>query len=184
MWAVYGASGLRIRSNVLRMRMAFPQGQEDEEMALWAFGRDQGHVLYMRGAEHLRDGNDQLREVTERFPKTNLSRYIHYCFGYSQAREFKDVVQGRTRQPEPEKAIQELERARAFSPRWDGHSSLDNITHGRTVDLLSGLYRQTNQPKQAKSVLTQTARYFTRMQVKPEVIEDMRARARSIGEEY
>ena len=184
MWAVYGASGLRIRSNVLRVRMAFPQGQDDEEMALWTFGRDQGHVLSMRGAEHLRGGNDQLREVTDRFPETRLSRYIHYCFGYNQAREFKDVVQGKIRQPQPEEAIQELEKARAFSPRWDRHSSLDNITHGRAVDLLSDLYRKTNQPKQARSVLTQTARYFTRMKVKPEVIEDMRARARSIGEEY
>ena len=183
-WAVYGASGQRIRSNVLRVRVAFPQGQEDEEMALWTFGRDQGHVLYMQGAEHLRGGNDQLREVTERFPKTKLARYIHYCFGYNQAREFKDVVQDRIRRPKPEEAIQELEKARAFSPRWDRYSSLDNITHGRAVDLLSDLYRKTDQPKQAKSVLTQTARYFTRMKVKPEVIEDMRARARSIGEEY
>jgi hypothetical protein len=184
MWGVYGASGQRIRSNVLRVRVAFPQGQEDEELALWAFGRDQGHVLYMRGAEHLRGGNDQLREVTERFPGTKLARYIHYCFGYNQAREFKDVVQGRIRQPEPEVAIQELEKARAFSLRWDRYSSLDNITHGRAVDLLSDLYRKTDQPKQAQSVLTQTARYFTRMKVKPEVIEDMRARARALGGEY
>jgi hypothetical protein len=183
-WAVYGAGGLRLGSNILRLRVAFPKGHEDEEMALRAFGQDQGHVLYMRGAEHLRGGSDQLREVTERFPGTKLARYIHYCFGTSQAREFKDVPQDRIRQPEPKAAIQELEKARSFSPRWDRHSSLDNITHGRAADLLSDLYRKTDQPEQARSVLTQTARYFTRMKVKPEVIEDMRVRARSIGEEY
>jgi hypothetical protein len=183
-WAVYGASGQRILSNLLRVRVAFPRGQEDEEMALRAFGQGQGHVLYMRGADHLPGGNNELREVTERFPGTKLARYIHYCFGVSQAREFKDVVQDRIRQPEPNAAIQELEKARAFSPRWDRHSSLDNITHGRAIDLLSDLYRKTDQPAQAKSVLTQTARYFTRMKVKPEVIEDMRARAQGIGEEY
>jgi hypothetical protein len=47
---------------------------------------------------------------------------------------------------------------------------------------LSDLYRQTNQPKQAKTVLSQTARYFTRMNVKPAVIDEMRARAMSIDE--
>jgi hypothetical protein len=182
LWAVYGAGERRICSNALRLRVAFPQSQEDEEMALWTFGRDQGHVLYMRGAEHLRAGNDQLREVTERFPNTNLARYIHYCFGLNQARSFKDAVQGRVRDPRPEAAIQELEKARTFSTLRDRHSSLDNITHGQAVDLLSNLYCQTDQPREAKSVLTQTARYFTRMQVKPTVIEEMRARAEAIDE--
>jgi hypothetical protein len=183
LWATYGAGGQRIRSNVLRVRVAYPQNQEDEEVALWTFGRDQGHVLYMRGADHLRAGNDQLREVTERFPNTNLARYIHYCFGQSRARPFKDLVQGRVCGPDPEEAIRELEKARALSPRCDRHSSLDNITHGRAVDLLSDLYRQTNQPMQARSVLSQTARYFTRMKVKPAVIEEMRARAGLIDEQ-
>jgi hypothetical protein len=150
---------------------------------LWTFGRDQGHVLYMRGAEHLRSGNDQLREVTERFPRTNLARYIHYCFGNSRARAFKDVVQGTVRKPQPEAAIHELEKARAFSPQWEGHSSLDNITHGRAVDLLSDLYRQTDQPQRARSVLTQTARYFSRMRVKQGVIDEMRTRAEAIDGE-
>jgi hypothetical protein len=180
-WAAYGAGGLRLRSNVLRIRVAFPQTSEDEEMALWTFGRDQGHVLYMRGANHLQTGNDQLREVTERFPKTNLSRYIHFCFGNGQAREFKDVVKGQVRQPQPEHAIQQLEKARAFSPQWEKRSSLDNITHGRAVNLLSDLYRQVNQPEQARSVLTQTARYFKRMEVKQEVIAEIRKRAESIA---
>jgi hypothetical protein len=151
-------------------------------MALWTFGRDQGHVLYMRGAEHLQSGHDHLREVTERFPKTNLARYIHYCFGLSQARSFKDAIQGKVREPRPEAAIQDLEKARTFSARWDRQSSLDNITHGQAVDLLADLYRQTKQPREAKSVLSQTARYFTRMKVKPAVIEEMRARAEAIDE--
>jgi transposase InsO family protein len=165
---------------VLRLRVAFPQNQKDEEMALWTFGRDQGHILYMRGAEHLRIGNDQLREVTERFPGTNLARYIHYCFGLNQARSFKDAVQGKVREPRPEAAIRELERARAFLSPGERHSSLDNITHGQTVDLLSDLYYRTEQPKEAKSVLSQTARYFTRMNVKPAVIEEIRSRAAAI----
>jgi hypothetical protein len=179
-WAVYGAGGLRLRSNALRIRMSYPQTPEDEEMALRTFGRDQGHVLYMRGAEHLQDGQDQLREVTERFPETNLSRYIHFCLGSSRARAFKDVVRGVVREPKPEDAIQQLEKARATSPRWENHSSLDNISHGRAVDILFDLYLGTDQPEQAKSVLTQTARYFTRMNVKPEVIEDLNTRAEAI----
>ena len=179
-WAVYGAGGLRLRSNALRIRVAFPQSPEDEEMALWTFGQDQGHVLYMRGAGHLQAANDQLRQVTERFPRTNLARYIHYCFGSSQARGFKDIVAGEVRPPQVEEAIRQLEEARAFSPRWDKHSALDNITHGRAVDLLSDLYRQKDQLKEAKSVLTQTARYFKRMEVKQEVVDNLRARARAI----
>lgn len=179
-WAVYGAGGLRLRSNALRIRMSYPQTAEDEEMALRTFGRDQGHVLYMRGAEHLQGGQDQLREVTERFPETNLSRYIHFCLGSSRARAFKDIVRGGVREPKPEDAIQQLEKARAFSPRSQNHSSLDNISHGRAADILFDLYLGTDQPEQAKAVLTETARYFTRVNVKPEVIEDLHRRAETV----
>jgi hypothetical protein len=160
--------------------VAFPRTREDEELALWTFGRDQGHILYMRGAEHLRSGQDQLREVIERFPETGLARYIHFCLGNGQAREFKDVVQGRVRTPRPEDAIRELEKARAFSPRWEKHSSLDNITHGRAANLLSDLYCQTDRADQAQRVLEQTARYFKRMEVKAEVVEDFQTRAAAI----
>jgi hypothetical protein len=179
-WAVYGAGGLRLQSNALRIRVAYPRTTEDEEMALWAFGRDQGHVLYMRGGDHLQAGQDQLDEVTERFPDTNLSRYIQYCLGLGQARTFKDVVRGVAREPQIEDAIERLERARAFSPRWEGHSSLDNIRHGRAANILSDLYARSGRPERAKSVLTQTAQYFTQMRVKPEVIQDFRVRAAAL----
>jgi hypothetical protein len=177
---VHGAGGLRLRSNALRIRVAYPRTTEDEEMALWAFGRDQGHVLYMRGGDHLQAGRDQLEEVTERFPDANLSRYIQYCLGLGQARTFKDVVRGVAREPQIEDAIERLEGARAFSPRWEGHSSLDNISHGRAANTLSDLYARAGQPERASSVLAQTAQYFTQMRVKPEVIQDLRVRAAAI----
>lgn len=179
-WAVYGAGGLRLRSNLLRIRVAFPQGSADEEMAMWTFGRDQGHVLYMRGAEHLQTGNDRLREVTERFPDSNLSHYIHLCFGNNRARAFKDLVAGRVRPPQLELAAQELEKARKFSPVQEKYSALDNITHGRAADLLSDLYLRMADPQKARSILMETARYFKRIDVKPEVIEEMRKRAEAI----
>jgi hypothetical protein len=179
-WAVYGAGGLRLRSNRLRIRVAYPRTAEDEEMALWAFGRDQGHVLYMRGGDHLQDGQDQLCEVTERFPDTNLSRYIQFCLGLGEARIFKDVVRGVAREPQIGDAIERLEKARAFSPRWEGHSALDNISHGRAANTLSDLYARAGQPGRARSVLTQTAQYFAHMRVKPEVIQDLRVRAAAI----
>lgn len=180
-WAVYGAGGLRLRSNMLRVRVAFPQSRDDEKIALWTFGREQGHVLYMRGAQHLQAGNDQLREVAERFPGTNLARYVHFCFGNSRAREFKDVVAGQVRPPQQRAAAQELEAARTFDLRRESHSALDNITHGRAVELLSDLYLQMDQPEEAKSVLTQTVRYFRRMNVKAKVIDGLRGQARVIG---
>jgi hypothetical protein len=178
-WALYGAGGLRLRSNVLRIRVAFPQTPGDEEMALWTFGREQGHVLYMGGAAHLQTGNDQLREVVERFPDTNLARYVHYCFGSSEARAFKDLVAGQVRPPQPEEAARELEQAVTLLPQTK-QSALDNLTHGEAVDLLYDLYRQADQFEEAKSVLTQTARYFKRMEVKPAVVEDLRERAKAI----
>jgi hypothetical protein len=172
LWAVYGAGGLRLRSNALRIRVAFPQSPEDEKMALWTFGHEQGHVLYMNGAEHLKGGNDQLREVTERFPTTHLSRYIHYCFGNSKAREFKNAITGEVRKPKLEEAAKELETASTFL-RATQRSALDNITHGRAVDLLYDVYRQMDRPQKAVSALSKTERYFRRMDVKPSVIQDL-----------
>jgi hypothetical protein len=179
-WAIYTAGGYRLRSNALRIRVAFPQARDEEDMALYTFGRDQGHVLYMRGAKHLQSGTDQLREVTERFPNTNLSRYIHLCFGNSEARAFKDLVAGEIQPAQPQQAVQDLEKAVSFLPKAK-QSALDNITHGRAVDLLYDLYGKTDQPEQAKEVLTETARYFKRMEVKPEVVADLRDRAKAIS---
>jgi hypothetical protein len=178
-WAVFGAGGMRLRSNVLRIRVAYPETPDDENLALWTFGQEQGHVLYMQGAQHLQAGNDQLREVTKRFPTTHLARYIHLCFGSSEAREFKDVTTGQVRSPQPETAVRHLTEATKLLRRTQ-KSALDNITHGRAVDMLYDLYSETDEPEEAKAILDKTARYFTRMEVKPDVIADIRDRARAI----
>ncbi len=175
-WAVHELGGARLSSNALRLRVAFPQKAGEEEMALLTFERDQGHVLYMRGAPHLASATDQLREVVERWPTTNLARYIHLCLGQSQAKPFKDVVANEIRPANVQQAVQELERARAL-PAKVKPSSLDNITYGRAVDLLADLYLDTDREAQAKTVLNQTADYFQRMEVKEEVIKDIRAKA-------
>lgn len=179
-WAAYGAGGLRLRSNVLRIRVAFPLTADDEKVALYTFGRDQGHVLYMRGAEHLQSGVDQLREVADRYPTTYLARYIQMCLGSSQARDFKNLVTGQVRPPQPEAAIGHLSEAAKFLRRT-GRSALDNITHNQTVQLLAKLYDRMDEPEKAKALLDKTVRYFTRMEVKPEVIATLRSRARLIS---
>lgn len=178
-WAVYTAGGLRLRSNALRIRIAFPENNDQEEMALWTFGREQGHVLYMRGAQHLQSGNDQLREVAERFPNTHLARYIHYCFGSSESREFKDVVTGQVRPAQLREAVEQLTKASTLL-RATQKSALDNITHGRAVDLLYDCYEQLEEPEAAEPVLSKTVRYFKRMDVKQTVIDDYQRRLKGL----
>jgi hypothetical protein len=179
LWAVFGAGGVRLRSNALRIRVAFPQTPDDEEMALRTFGRDQGHVLYMCGAAHLKTGTDHLREVADRFPATNLARYIHYCLGSCRAREFKDVVNGKIQPAALEEAAQHLAVASTLLSDTQ-ESGLDNITHGHAVDLLSDVYSEMDQPEQAAPVLSRTARYFARMEVKQSVIDGLEARLKAI----
>jgi hypothetical protein len=174
-WAVYTAGGLRLRSNALRIRVAYPRSSDEEEMALRTFGQEQGHVLYMRGAEHLQAGSDQLREVVERFPATPLARYIHYCFGNGQAHPFKDVVSGKVRPAQLQEAVQQLTKASTLL-RATQRSALDNITHGRAVDLLYNCYRQLDETDEAAQVLSKTVRYFKRMEVKPSVIDELQGR--------
>lgn len=178
-WAVYEAGGLRLRSNPLRIRVAFPHRAGDEHMALLAFDKEQGQVLYMRGAPHLTAGTGQLREVVQRYPTSSLARYIHLCLGEAQAKPFKDIVSGQILPPDLEQAARELERARALPARAK-RSTLDNITYGQAVDLLKDIYLKMDKEQQAKKVLTETADYFERMEVKEQVIEDIRAEARAL----
>ena len=178
-WAVYEAGGLRLRSNALRIRVAFPQKESDEQMALLAFEKEQGQVLYMRGAPHLEVATNQLREIVDRFPSTNLARYVQLCLGNSQAKPFKDIVAGEVVQPNLKEAAKDLEGATSM-PAKAKQSPLDNITYGKAVDLLADIYMKMDQDKQAKDVLTETANYFERMEVKKQVIEDMRAEASAI----
>ncbi|MGQ9597887.1 MAG: hypothetical protein ACUVWZ_00555 [Anaerolineae bacterium] len=180
LWATYRVGEWQLRSNAIHIRVAFPQTSAEEQIALWTFGHEQGHVLYMQGAAHLKNGNEQLREVVERFPDTNLAQYIHLCFGHSQAKEFKDLVAGQIRPPRPETAVQELRRALTISPRTR-QAALDNITYGRAVELLATLYEQMERPREARSLLSQTVEYFERMKVKQEVIDSLRSRARTVG---
>ena len=174
-WAIYTAGGLRLRSNVLGIRVAYPQSRDEEQKALFTFGDEQGHLLYMRGGDHLRRGTDELREITERYPTTHLARYIHYCLGSSQAREFKDTVSGRIRPPQIDKAIQQLTTASTLL-RETQQSALDNITHGRVVDLLYECYQKRNALQEAEALLIRTVSYFQRMQVKKSVIADYQRR--------
>ncbi len=174
-WAIYTAGGLRLRSNVLRIRVAYPQSREEEQMAVYTFGDEQGHLLYMRGGDHLRRGTDELLEVTDRFPTTHLAHYIHYCLGSSQAREFKDTVSGRVRSPQIDRAIRQLTQATTLL-RETQQSALDNITHGRVVDLLYECYQKIDALEEAEALLTRTVGYFQRMQVKKSVIADYQMR--------
>ena len=49
---------------------------------------------------------------------------------------------------------------------------------GRIFSNISAFF--TDEPEEAKAILDKTARYFTRMEVKPDVIADIRDRARAI----
>lgn len=85
-----------IVSNPLRLRVAPSRGYDEELIAQDYFTDEVGRILTFDGSQCLKQGNDTLREVVARLPKSKVAYHARVALGNALARDYKllDVKKG------------------------------------------------------------------------------------------
>ena len=172
-------------SPACRIRIATPKSQSTEELAHLVFSNEASKFLYFGGSERYPQTTQRLKEAAEKFKDSdpNVVPYIHAAFGKLQSRPFKKLMQKgekrfvTKRKANLEQATQHLEAARKLPA--SGVSALDNITYNRLSVLLSNVYKEKRQNKEALRVLQESLQYFQKRQVTKPVLQEYEKR---IGE--
>ena len=177
--------GLVVSPN-FRTRIATPKSQSTEELAHLLFSNEASKYLYFGGSERYPEITARLKEATETYKKTdpNVIPFINIALGKHQSRPFKQVniKDGKriiTRKPANlEEAVMHLEAARKLPT--SGISAIDNITYNRTSMLLTDLYKQKKQNKDAGRVLQETLQYLKKRKVTQSVINKYEKRIKEL----
>jgi hypothetical protein len=85
--------GSRVVSNVVRIDVRRPVTRADKDVAALAFGEQQGTLMSLVGSDapQLRDGNDALRTIAERYPRHPMATVARIVLATNAAREFKSI---------------------------------------------------------------------------------------------
>lgn len=109
--AIYqGLGDILQPSNVLRIRIGFPQDKEEEKLATNYFSSAVGLSLYLGGSKSpfLDKGMDLLAQIHDRDPQSNLGVKLSQVLARSEARSFhriQDSALTKTHEADPEKAL-------------------------------------------------------------------------------
>lgn len=205
----FAPDGSHVFSNVQSLRVRAPRNDEDEEVADLLFGDEQGQLLYLLGSdsEHLKNGNNALEEVLNKYAAHPLAAYARLVQGINAGREFKTIV--------PEKAVREVMTSESTSPRLGmpkrtidvrkpervkseqllgdlvqtatetkivGTGSLDNITLGMVMRELASVQQAAGHENLALETLNGMVKTFGNMNLRPHVMRVIESQAKAVFE--
>lgn len=182
-------NGGLIVSRSCRLRVCVPSGRNSEELAHLLFSREAAKFLYFGGTERYPEVTSRLKEAVEKYAKTDpvVVRHINAALGLHQARRFKQVISKENRQlvtfreANLQEAAVHLEAARELLPVRKV-SALDHITYNKLSVMLAECYLKQDNRAQAERTLRESLRYFERRGIVKSVLNDYRARIKTLSE--
>ncbi|MGW6494460.1 hypothetical protein [Nonomuraea angiospora] len=169
------ADGSRIVSSACLVRVRFPVGRDDHQVAELMLGEEQGQLFSLLGSDSpaLRSGNEALDEVIDRYGAHPLAVYARLVKGLNAERGFKAVTAGkrlRVRPPDPKQGIEHLSRV-ARDP------SIDNITLNLVMRRLARAEARQGDLDRANAVMDQMVATFQAKGVNPIVLGQIQRQA-------
>ncbi|MDX3106638.1 hypothetical protein [Nonomuraea angiospora] len=169
------ADGSRIVSPACLVRVRFPVGRDDHQVAELMLGEEQGQLFSLLGSDSpaLRSGNEALDEVIDRYGAHPLAVYARLVKGLNAERGFKAVTAGkrlRVRPPDPEQGIEHLSRVAR-------DASIDNITLNLVMRRLARAEARQGDLDRANAVMDQMVATFQAKGVNPIVLGQIQRQA-------
>ncbi|MEV0232390.1 hypothetical protein [Nonomuraea sp. NPDC050786] len=169
------ADGSRIVSPACLVRVRFPVGRDDHQVAELMLGEEQGKLFSLLGSDSptLRSGNLALDEVIDRYGTHPLAVYARMVKGLNAEREFKALTAGkrlRIRPPDPKEGIEHLSQVAR-------DASIDNITLNMVMRRLARAEARQGDLQRADAVLDQMVATFQAKEVNPIVMGQIRRQA-------
>ncbi|MFI6734515.1 hypothetical protein ACIBI9_16425 [Nonomuraea sp. NPDC050451] len=169
------ADGSRIVSPACLVRVRFPVGRDDHQVAELMLGEEQGQLFSLLGSDSpaLRSGNEALDEVIDRYGTHPLAVYARLVKGLNAEREFKAVTAGkrlRVRPPDPKQGIEHLSQVAR-------DASIDNITLNMVMRRLARAEARQGDLDRANAVMDQMVATFQAKGVNPIVLGQIQRQA-------
>ncbi|MGW0806804.1 hypothetical protein [Nonomuraea sp. NPDC002799] len=169
------ADGSRIVSPSCLVRVRFPVGRDDHQVAELMLGEEQGKLFSLQGSDSpaLRSGNEALDEVIDRYGEHPLAVYARLVKGLNAEREFKAVTAGkrlRVRPPDPKQGIELLTSVAR-------QADIDNITLNLVMRRLARAEARQGDLERANAVMDQMVATFAAKGVNPIIMGQIRRQA-------
>jgi hypothetical protein len=75
-------------------------------------GDEQGKLLLFEGGDHLSTGMQNLTQLTNKYPQSDLAAYANFAIGMNWSRDFKNFHKKELRPANTEKSASHLENAK------------------------------------------------------------------------
>ena len=178
--AIYHAlDGSEVHSNVLTIKVISPLNKADQQVANLLLGEEQGKAFYLMGLSPvLPNAIKAFDTILQEYSDNTLAVYAKFIEGIHEGREFKLIEDNKIKilkKPEPDKSIPLLEHVIEKSKQDQG---LDNITTNFTMRQLSQQYSLNNDRKRAEEVMDDMIKFFTRKDLKSNVINNIKMQAK------
>ena len=178
--AIYHAvDGSQVFSNVLSIKVNSPLSKTDEEIANLIMGQEEGKAFYLLGTSPALQNADQVfNTILKTYPDHDLAVYVEFIKGVTEGREFKIIEKNEVKvvkEPEPTKSIALLNQVVEKTKEGQG---LDNISANYAMRKLSQQHLLKKDMKSAKKVMDDMIQFFSSMDLKSNVINNVKLQAK------
>ncbi len=178
--AYLAIDGSLIVSNEVSLRVKTPLNSAEDEIADLYFGSDQGHLFYLLGsdAESLKNGNDALDLVINKYGKNPLSSYAALVKGINASRDFKTIMADKTIDVRPSDEALNQTLINQVVKHSKGDEGVDNITLNRAMTNMAICQKEAGKETEANETMKEMLGIFEKKGLKPSVMKTIKSEAK------
>ena len=183
--AYQSLDGSLVLSNVMNIRVRSPKDDVSEDIADMFLQDQMGQLLALHGSrsDFLKDGNDKLEKVMDKYKSNRMAVYAKYIKGMSANREFKWF----TDDPKIEVAKPDYETSFTLLPQVVDQSEkdegVDNITLSHMMLRLAKAQMDYGDKDAAKATVKRMNDIFKKKGLRKDVLELIKAEGEAVLKE-
>ncbi|MBC7889226.1 MAG: hypothetical protein H7Z13_15220 [Ferruginibacter sp.] len=169
----YHEDGSRIVSDTLKLRVKYPVGKQDDEIADLLLNEEVGYLLAFMGSDapYLQKGNDALNLLAEKYKDHPLAVYAQFIKGVNEQRTFKTITPEKNLEVRPPNFAGGEALLNEVIDKSKAGKGLDNISLNQTMQILAKAYQREGNMEAAENTVKNIVSHFNKQPIKPEVKE-------------
>ncbi|MGC4102084.1 hypothetical protein [Ferruginibacter sp.] len=165
--------GSRVVSETLTLRVKYPSGKNDDDVADLLLTDEVGYLFAFMGSDapYLQKGNDALSLMAEKYKDHPLAVYAQFVKGVNAQRTFKTITADKTLEVrKPDFSMGEALLTDVIDKSKVG-KGLDNISLNQSMQILAKAYQREGNIKAAENTVKNLVAHFNKQPIKQEVKE-------------
>ena len=142
-----------IESNTAEVRIRAPSSEEEKDEVNLIMGDEQALFLLFEGGDHLSKGINNLKQLSTKYPQSDLAGYADIVLGTNYSKDFKDFQKGQVRKSDKEKSLKYLKEGTK--------KNVDAIFAKKAYFTMADIYDQTNSTDSKNETLRDFIKRFS-----------------------